>query len=606
METQTQAEEVIMTETEVRLPPRGGVLDQVTLHRVNSLAKLDEYRRWIGERHDGIVCLDTESAGLAWHRDRHRMTQVGDKANGFSFSPAWMGGAHETLAGYEGPLGSFNGSYDLLVLNAQSGLTLPFSQVHDAQLACHLADSAAVNKLKPRAARDIDPSAMAGEKVLADAMRKQHWTWATVPDDFEPYWQYGAMDPVLTSWLLDRHLPRISSQFAAPYDVERAYSRIAANMMAAGMPVDLPYVQDWIAKITFFNDQAMAWLAQYGVTSPESNDQVERALVAAGVEIEKRTKTGMACVDKEMLVHYQATCPQAAPLIQVIRDAKKAQSILGRFLGKFAEMADDGVLHCSIHTVGAGRTGRSSITGPAFQTFDTDVPMVRGAFRPPPGWVLISIDADQIEMRLAAHFSGDRNLIEDFRKCDEAGLGFFLIMAERIYREPVPKTDRRYKMTKNTSYATVYGSGLDGAAVTAGVPVSQLEPVYKGFKDSYRDLDRYMRRLTSACKRPGVAPYATTMLGRHLMVDKWRAYSVVDYTIQGTAAEILKMGAINVDAAGYGQYLRLPYHDELLLACPAAEAERVLADCTRILTDETSFRVPIKWSGHIMTERWGK
>jgi len=592
-----------MTQTEL---PRGGVLDHVTLTRVDTLSKLDAFRRWAGERREGPLCFDTESAGLQWSRDKHRMTQVGDLHHGWSFSPAWMGGAHEVLAGYEGELGAYNLPYDALVLWAQAGVSVPFSRTHDAQLLCGLADSSKVNKLKPRSAIEIDPAAMAGEKLLADAFRKQHWSFATVPDEFGPYHRYGAMDPVLTAHLIAKFLPLAQARYAQAYDTERAYSRIAVAMMAAGMPVDLPYVEHWTREISAWNATAMEWLAQYGITSVESNDQVEKALAGQGIEIAKRTKSGQACVDKEQMVWYQAHYPHAATMIKTIRDAKKAQYALGRFLGKFAEMADaDGLIHCSIHTTGAQRTSRSSITGPAFQTFDTDFPVIRGSFRPPPGHVFISIDADQIELRLAAHFSGDRRLIEDFRKCDESGTGFFLIMAESIYGEPVPKTDRRYKTTKNTSYGIVYGSGEETAAVTAGVPLHEIKVVYRGFKDAYRDLEKDSRELTWKMKRMR-RPVVPTLLGRDLVVDKWRAYSAVDYRIQGSAAEILKTGAIRLDAAGYGQYLRLPIHDELLLACPAEEAGHVLAEATRILTDRESFRVPLTWSGSVLPDRWVK
>src|SRR5437899_10247188 len=156
--------------TMVQAPPRGGVLDQVQLHHVTSLAELDACRQWIGSRLDGQLCADTESSGLNPHRERHRMTQLGDKRHGWSFPPEWMGAAHQLLGSYTGRIGFYNSPYDIRVLGHQSGLWLNWAQVDDAQLACHLADSAAVNKLKARSARDIDPSAMAGEKALAEAM----------------------------------------------------------------------------------------------------------------------------------------------------------------------------------------------------------------------------------------------------------------------------------------------------------------------------------------------------------------------------------------------------------------------------------------------------
>ena len=74
------------------------------------------------------------------------------------------------------------------MLAHQSGLWLPWMQVHDAQLVVHLADSLAPTALKARTARDIDHTALAGEKSLAEAKRRNGWNWATVPDHLPEYW----------------------------------------------------------------------------------------------------------------------------------------------------------------------------------------------------------------------------------------------------------------------------------------------------------------------------------------------------------------------------------------------------------------------------------
>lgn len=593
-------------ETTVTAPPRGGVLDQVQLHHVVSMDELGAFWRWMGSQHDGTVCADTESSGLNPHRERHRMTQIGDKRHGWAFPLAWMGAAHEALAAYRGRIGFFNSPYDLRVLWHQSGLQLPWHLVDDAQLVVHLADSAAVCKLKPRAARDIDPSAMAGERALAEAMRAQHWTWATVPDGFPAYWMYGAMDPVLTSWLLGKHLPLVRSKFSASYDLELAYIRLCAQMMSTGMMIDIPYIEEWAARIIAWGEQASTWLRDsWGVTSVESNAQVGAALERAGVPIVHRTGTGQPQADKWAMEWYAAHHPEAAPLISALRNTKKAYKIVNSYLAKFLAMADDGIMHYSIHSVGAQRTSRSSVTDPPMHTYDRDIPVMRGSFRPRPGMAFVTIDADQIEARLAAHFSGDRQMIEDFLACDASGQSFFVNMASRIYRQEISKKDPRYTMTKNTVYATIYGSGKETAAATAGVSVAQLEPIYLGFKAMYPQLARRSMRLINAMKNMD-RPRVRTLSGRHLAVDRHRAYAAVDYEIQGSAADFMKAGGVALDAAGLGGMLRLSIHDEWLLEVPVNMAEDVLHTATDILTDRVNFRVPLTWSGTVLPERWVK
>jgi DNA polymerase-1 len=220
--------------------------------------------------------------------------------------------------------------------------------------------------------------------------------------------------------------------------------------------------------------------------------------------------------------------------------------------------------------------------------------------------VLVSFDADQIEMRLAAHFSGDRQLIEDFAHCDENGQSFFLNFAQTIYG-PITKRDPRYTTSKNTAYGTIYGSGKETAAATAGVTVDVIEPIYNAWKARYRGLDAWSRRLVRSQEHRGHRPEVTSWYGRRLFAQQGKAYSLVDYKVQATAAECLKLAACQMDAAGYGDLLRLPVHDELIAEVPAGDAQDVLISGTKILNATTAdFRVPIPWEGQIMTERWVK
>jgi DNA polymerase I len=583
-----------------------GPLDNVTLHLVDSMDTLDQCRRWLGQPRE-VLCADTESGGLNPHFHRHRLTQLGDLGDGWAFGPQWFGAANEMLRRYTGRLGFFNAPYDHRVFAVQDGLALPWAQIDDAQAAGHIIDSGRVNKLKPRAAAEIDPRAMAGEHLLADGMRKQHWTWDTVPETWGPYWMYGALDPVLTAHLLHKYMPAVLAQFGPSYDLDMAYARLCANMMTAGMMIDIPYIHQRTSEVQGWAAEATRWLAaEHGITSPSSNEQVGLALERAGVPIVYRTAGGKPEIKKDTLALYAAQYPHAAGLIQTITGAAKAGKIT-TLLGRFIESADsDGVVHYSIHPTGAMRTSRSSVTDPAMQTFDRDVPMIRGSYRPRPGNVFITIDADQIEARLVACLSGDPQMINDFNEADRTGGHFFLTMASKIYREPIGKKDKRYTMTKNATYAQFYGSGLEKAAITAGVSVEQMRPVYDGLRTLYPETKRWSNRVINRAKRQRGRPSTTTLLGRRLYGDRGKEYALVDYTVQGSAAEFLKAGAVRCDAAGLGPFMRLPIHDELLFECPAGQAADVLHVATEALTDRANYQVPFTWSGNILDERWVK
>ena len=596
-----------MTATTITPAPRGGPLDHVSLHHVVTLDELDQCRRWLGEQHDGQVCFDTEGAGLRPEHDAHRMTQLGDKWQGFAFPPAWFGAVNELLARYTGRLGAWNAPFDARVIGCNQGLWLPWNQLDDGQLAGHLVDSSAVTALKVRASRDVDPSAMAWDRALTDAKRKNHWDYATVPDDFPLFWQYGAADTVLTSHLLDKHLPVVRQRWPVNYDIEMAYARLCAGMMTAGMMIDRPYIAEWTAKLTAYYEQAMAWLGPYGITSVEANADVGAALEAIGVPIGPRTRTGQPKVDKATLEAYQVTHPFAADLIRTIRGAKKAASLLSRTMGKFARMAGpDDVLHYAIHSIGAQRTARSSVSDPSMQNLDRDFPMVRGCFIPRPGYRFLAIDADQIELRLSAHISQDRALLAEIARCDANGLSFFLEFASRVYGK-ITKSDPRYTTTKATVYSMTYGAGPETAAVAAGVPLPEIRPVYDGFKHAYATQARHARELIARLEHSRRRPAVTTLYGRQLMVDRGKEHAGVDYEVQGSAAELMKVGGIALDAAGLGEFLRLSLHDEWLMEAPEHQASDILAEATRILTQACSgLSIPITWSGQVLDGRWEK
>ncbi len=506
-----------------------------------------------------------------------------------------------------------NSPYDTRVLSIQEDMAPRWEVTDDSLLMNHLKDSLKPAGLKPRAALDIDPRALAGERILHDAMIAQNWTWGTVPLDFEPYVYYAALDPVLACHTWARQSPEVFTSFRHPYDLERAAARICAGMMTAGMLLDIPYISKTIDQMSAWRGQAMDWLKRHhGITSVGSNEQVGHALNRAGIPTMMWTDGGKPSIGKDTLRLYATMYPQHAALIKTIVTARKTGDIIGRHLEKFLAMADsNGVIHAQIWTCKA-RTSRMSITDPPLQTLDRDEPVIRGSFIPRPGHVFISIDADQIEARLAAHFSRDQAMIEMFRIADAGGPDFFRLMAGQIFGvspESISKKDIRRQVTKNATYGVVYGSGVETMALTAGVPVHQMLPVHTAFKHLYPGIGNLMAQIIRSARdaeRGGGRGCVYTPTGRRLYTDPGKSYAGLNYKIQGHAAEIMKRGLIDLDNAGFGPSMRLTVHDEVILEVPREHAEEALRTAVRILNDKSSYLVPVSWAGSIMTDRWKK
>jgi DNA polymerase I len=567
-------------------------------------------KAWAGERRDTPLGFDTETGGLQPAKDALRLIQLGDSRRGWAVPfQLWGGGALEILNAYEGELVAHNASFDSRFLMVHAEWKPPWHKLHDTMTMAHLVNPLRPKGLKALANRLVDPRASAGEQVLHDGMRQQGWDWSTVPFTFDPYWIYSALDPVLTCYIWQKLAPEVTAQYSQVYDLERAVTRIITMMMLKGMKIDVAYVSEKLSSILEYSATARSWLlTEHLVSSPMSGREIAAALEAQGQKIEWHTEHGLPQIDKDALGWYRdnPVTPAVQQLCETVLAVRHAEKMAGTYLENLLKLRDrNDTVHASIWALGA-RTGRMSITDPALQTLPRDDLIVRGAFVPRPGNVFISIDADQIEARLAAHFSEDTGLIQAFKEADEGGRDFFCGVASTIFGENVEKNDKRRQMTKNCVYGSLYGAGAPKMAITAGVPLTVMGPVKENFDAAYPGLKKLTDRILTEA-RVVDPPSIRTPLGRRLVADHGREYTqLTNAKIQGHAAEILKQGLLDLDAAGLGEALLLPIHDEVILEVKTEDAEEVLRLASSVLTNRDSYLVPLTWSGKIMPERWRK
>lgn len=585
-------------------------LTHVKLHFVESIDDLMEMKRWAGERRETPMGVDTESGGFSpWHT-RLRTIQLGDKHHGW-FIPweRWGGGALEILNSYEGEFTWHNLPHDAKFMEVKTGWKIPWHRCHDTLIGARIQDPSRPAGLKPLVSKLVDKTALTGQKLLDDAMKAQKWTWDTVPIDFDPYRVYSALDPVLNCHLWEHIIPDVQQRFGVVYDLEMAVVRIATKMMIKGAQLDPIYINAEREKLLTFSQEARLWLkVTYGITSPLSAGQISRALTELGVQIDAFTDAGAPKMDKATLERYQQTSldTRVQELCRYVLAVRHADKLRGTYLDNFMEMADsDGVLHASINTL-AARTGRMSMSDPNLQNLPRDDKMIRGSIIPREGNVLISCDFSQVEARLGAHFSQDAGLIKAFNDADEFGTDFFCGVASGIFNEDIGKKDPRRQLTKNVVYASLYGAGTRKMAETAGVPYEQMAPVADGFNTTYPGL----KMVLESTYREAMArekPYVITPLGRHIPLDKDRAFTQgLNSVIQSHAGEVFKISLTRMEAAGLSDYLLIPVHDEVVADVPREDAENVLHELEACMTDRENYAVAILADGGIMPERWQK
>jgi DNA polymerase I-like protein with 3'-5' exonuclease and polymerase domains len=586
-------------------PDYNGVLSTVNLHLVDSMGQAEEFLSWLGRSRE-VLGLDTESGGFDHKRDELRMYQFGDLHDGWAIPwHRWSGLIIQALAQYTGPVVLHNAPHDVKFTqqNAPELGPWPWDRTNDTLTVLHL-----VNPLRPKSLKDggalyIDPAARAAQKVLDDAMAQHKWTWATVPWNFPPYWIYAAMDPVLTCHIFDKFKNEtIHGRPREAYTLELSTLRVVTGMMIRGARVDLQYCQKKTAEMGLQAQQILSYLsAEYGVNSAGSSGQLQRAFDHFGIGIpSKHTKGGQQSFDKEVLEGIDHD------LARYVLYVRKIEKQLGPYFRNFQRMADDDDrVHATIWSMGA-RTGRQQIEKPALQTLPKKDPTVRGAFIPAEGHVLISIDADQIEARLAAHFSKDAGMIEAFSGTDD----FFVALGRQIFQDQtLQKDDLRRGLVKNTIYGRIYGAGPVKMAASSHVPLEQMLEFVEIFNQIFPGVYQLQQRVNNTGaqrKRTEGEAYIWTPYGRKLAADDDREYTLLNYLIQGHASEILKRCMVELDANGLGDFLILPVHDELLLEVPTEMANDVLQLAELVMNDNSNYAVPITWSGEIMTKNWGE
>lgn len=600
-------------------------LGNVQLHLVDSVEKAQEFLSWLGERRPGnAIAIDTETGELPggvradalspWH-GQLRLVQVGDGMQGWSIPwKEWNGVFYQAMDKFDGPIVCHNIAFEARWFDIQSRWSIPWHRAHDTMIMAHLIDPLGSGALKALTSQYIDAQAARLQSVLDEGLAKNGWTWGSVPITYEPYWSYGALDTVLTMRLYDKFMPLcgVGAAYSIPYELEMATRKIVTRMELNGARVDLDYSQRKYDELVQYTEQVKDWVKKtYKGASVTSNIQLVRLFESLGAEITETTPSGQKSMTKDQLkMLVRDGSPEIQNLAETVLKQRKADKLASSYFLNFVEKNIDGIVHPSVKTLGA-RTGRMSITDPALQTLPSGDSTVRRAFIPKEDdWRIISSDLDQVEFRLTANMSEDVALINLFLRADAEGGDVFTEIMREVYQDnTLQKSDYRRKLIKGVVYGKLYGAGVAKMALTAGVQEDQMRSVVDAFDNSYPGVkmlqkkieDVGMRRLRSEGQG-----YVLTKTGRRLPCDDDRVYSLTNYLVQSSAAEVFKMNLVKLDQADLTEYMVVPVHDEIVLQCPESEASEVMKIVQECMTTREGWQVPLTAGVDGPFKTWGE
>lgn len=385
-------------------------------------------------------------------------------------------------------------------------------------------------------------------------------------------------------------------------DIELPLCPVLARMEQAGFLVDRKALYDFGESLTSSIEQLQQsiWALAgepFNIQSPKQLGSVlfERLMLPAG----KKTKTGWstnaAVLDKLRGKH---------PIIEQILDYRTLTKLKSTYAdGLLKEISADGRIHTNFQmTVTA--TGRLSSTEPNLQNIPVRRELgaqIRRMFVASPGKVLVDADYSQIELRLLAHIANDETMIAAFR----SGEDIHAVTASQVFGVPLAEvTPLQRSHAKAVNFGIVYGISAFSLAQDIGVFQSEAKAYMDSYFAKYHGVRAYMTRVVEQAKADG---YVTTLFGRRRDLPELKSSNfnlrsfgervALNMPIQGTAADIIKAAMVRVDARMRAEHLQarllLQVHDELIVECPAEEAETVKA----ILVDEmehvVDYRVPL-------------
>ncbi len=338
---------------------------------------------------------------------------------------------------------------------------------------------------------------------------------------------------------------------------------------------------------------------RFNISSPKQIGEVLFGIL--GLPIASKTSTGQPSTSESVLsdlaIHYDVP--------RWILDHRSVAKLKSTYTDKLPEMID-GItqrVHTSYHQAVAA-TGRLSSSDPNLQNIPirtAEGRRVREAFIAEPGFVLVSIDYSQIELRIMAHLSEDPGLIDAFAKGEDV----HRFTAAEVFDttlDEVSADQRRH--AKAINFGLMYGMSPYGLSRQLQIEVHQAKdyvdqyfaryPKVRDFMDSTREKarnDRYVETIYG--RRLYLADINSKQFGRRQHAER----TAINAPLQGTAADIIKLAMIEVDRwlldNAPTSRMIMQVHDELVLEVAESEKQMVCENVKSIMEGTTELRVPL-------------
>lgn len=450
------------------------------------------------------------------------------------------------------------------------------------------------------------------EELIGERGKKQKNMRDLSPTDI---YEYACEDADITLQLKNALEPKLKEAGVADlfYQMEMPLVKVLAEMEMNGVRIDTEALKETSENFTkrmLDLEHQIHELAgeAFNVSSPKQVGDVlfDKLHIA---EKPKKTKKGQFVTGEEELQKYAA----GNEIVTLILDYRGLKKLLGTYVDALPKLINPrtGHIHTSFNqTVTA--TGRLSSSDPNLQNIPVrgeDGKEIRKCFIPEDGCLFFSADYSQIELRVMAHLSGDKHMIEAFQH----GYDIHAATAAKIYGKDMKDVtrDERTK-AKRANFGIIYGITVFGLAERLGIDRSEARKLIDGYFTTFPQVYDYMEQAKETARKQGYVEtffhrrrYLPDINSHNATVRGFAERNAINAPIQGSAADIIKVAMIRI----YERFKReniqskmiLQVHDELNFSVLPEEKEQVERIVMEEMQNAYPLRVPLIADGG-----WGK
>ena len=415
---------------------------------------------------------------------------------------------------------------------------------------------------------------------------------------------YGCNDVLQLQKILEKEL-KTEGLWELFEEIEMPLMPVLAEMEEAGVMIDTEGLKE-TSKL--FTQQLQVLETEihslaglnFNISSPKQVGEVLFESLKLDSKA-KKTKTGQYVTNEEVLEALK----RKHPIVEKILEYRGLKKLLSTYIDALPQLINPqtGHIHTSFNqTVTA--TGRLSSSNPNLQNIpvrEAQGKEVRKAFIPYPGDIFFSADYSQIELRIMAHLSQDKNLIEAFLQ----GNDIHAATAAKIFKKPIDKVtpDERRK-AKTANFGIIYGISAFGLAERMGVSRTEAKQLIEEYFATYPGVKAYMDKSIAMAREKG---YTETIFKRRCLlpdinsnnsvVRGYAERNAINSPIQGSAADIIKIAMIRVSRRmkeeGLKSKMILQVHDELNFSVLPEEKEKLQSLVIEEMQGATKLSVPL-------------